>query len=93
MGSLQVERLLSTCMPSDRFVLSLSSHSKLQITQHYFIDTILLPSSSPFLFSLFPLQLLVAMAGCNAKHDNLQDNPLRLSLVFISFYLFDLMIC
>lgn len=27
------------------------------------------------------------MAGCNAKHDNLQDNPLRLSLVFGFIYL------
>jgi hypothetical protein len=27
------------------------------------------------------------MAGCNAKHDNLQDNPLRLSFVFIPSFL------
>lgn len=30
----------------------------------------------------------MAMAGCNAKHDNLQDNPLRLSFVFIYLVLF-----
>lgn len=28
------------------------------------------------------------MAGCNAKHDNLQDNPLRLSFVFTTFFFF-----